>query len=432
MSVHVVVGAQWGDEGKGRVVDWFAGQSEVVARYAGGDNAGHTVRVGGESFKLHLVPSGIVHPGVVCVLGGGMVVNPLKLVEELNGLEARGVDVDPARVLLAENAHLITPAHRALDRAKEASRGRDAIGTTSRGIGPAYTDKAARSGLRAGEMRHPERFAERVRAHVEAHNRTLADIYGAEPLDSIQVAWDLAQAAALLAPYLADTARYLHERLEAGASVLAEGAQGTLLDLDHGGYPYVTSSSATVGGAITGLGIGPRHVARVTGVTKAFTTRVGAGPFPTELTGATGDRLRGTGDKPWDEFGTTTGRPRRCGWPDMVLVRYAARINGLTDLVITKLDVLSGFETIQVANAYTHEGARLTELPTDHPVFAQCQAVYESVDGWEEDIMDIRELGDLPPAAHAYVARIEELAGVPVAQVTVGPSREQAIERAHA
>ncbi|MEJ2149463.1 MAG: adenylosuccinate synthase [Chloroflexota bacterium] len=432
MSVHVVVGAQWGDEGKGRVVDWFAGQSDIVARYAGGDNAGHTVQVGGESFKLHLVPSGIVHPGVVCVLGGGMVVNPLKLVEELDGLEERGVDVDPARVLLAQNAHLITPAHRALDRAKEASRGRDAIGTTSRGIGPAYTDKAARSGLRAGEMCHPERFAERVKAHVEAHNRVLSEIYGAEPLDPTQVAWELAQAAALLAPYVADTALYLHEQLEAGASVLGEGAQGTLLDLDHGGYPYVTSSSATVGGAITGLGIGPKHVERVTGVAKAFTTRVGAGPFPTELTDEVGDRLRGTGENPWDEFGTTTGRPRRCGWLDMVLVRYAARINGLTDLVITKLDILSGFEAIPIANAYTYEGETLTELPTEHQVFSRCQPVYESVDGWEEDIMGIRELDDLPPAARAYVARIEELAGVPVAQVTVGPEREQAIERAYA
>jgi adenylosuccinate synthase len=432
MSVHVIVGAQWGDEGKGRVVDWFAGQSDIVARYAGGDNAGHTVQVGDESFKLHLVPSGIVHPGVVCVLGGGMVVNPLKLVEELHGLKARGVDVDPARVLLAENAHLITPAHQALDRAKEVSRGRDAIGTTSRGIGPAYTDKAARSGLRAGEMRHPERFAERAKAHVEAHNHVLTEVYGAEPLDPTQVTWELAQAAALLAPYVADTALYLNERLEAGASVLGEGAQGTLLDIDHGGYPFVTSSSATVGGAITGLGIGPKYVERVTGVAKAFTTRVGAGPFPTELTDEVGDRLRGTGENPWDEFGTTTGRPRRCGWLDMVLVRYAARINGLTDLVITKLDILSGFEAIPIANAYTHEGETLTELPADHVVLSQCQPVYESVAGWEEDIMSVRELGNLPAAARAYVARIEELAGVPVAQVTVGPGREQAIERAYA
>jgi adenylosuccinate synthase len=432
MSVHVIVGAQWGDEGKGRVVDWFAGQSDIVARYAGGDNAGHTVQVGSESFKLHLVPSGIVHPGVVCVLGGGMVVNPLKLVEELHGLEARGVDIDPARVLLAENAHLITPAHQALDRAKEVSRGQDAIGTTSRGIGPAYTDKAARSGLRAGEMRYPERFAERVKAHVEAHNRVLTEVYGAEPLDPTQVTWELAQAAALLAPYVADTALYLNERLEAGASVLGEGAQGTLLDIDHGGYPFVTSSSATVGGAITGLGIGPKHVERVTGVAKAFTTRVGAGPFPTELTDEVGDRLRGTGENPWDEFGTTTGRPRRCGWLDMVLVRYAARINGLTDLVITKLDILSGFEAIPIANAYTCQGETLTELPADHGVFSQCQPIYESVNGWEEDIMGVRELDDLPPAARAYVAWIEELAGVPVAQVTVGPGREQAIERAYA
>lgn len=431
MPVHIVIGTQWGDEGKGRVVDWFASQSAIVARYAGGDNAGHTVWVKNENFKLHLVPSGIIHNGVVCVMGNGMVINPLRLVEELRDLDGRGIDISPGRVLLSDTAHMITPAHIALDAAQEKRRGAEAIGTTSRGIGPAYTDKTARSGLRMGLMRDPERLADLVKEHVERHNTTLTDKLDAQPVDATKAAADLCAAAVFLAPYLADTPFYLHNALSAGKTVLAEGAQGTLLDLDHGGYPYVTSSSAAAGGAITGLGIGPRFVARVTGVTKAFSTRVGSGPFPTEQDNEIGERLRGTGENPWDEFGTTTGRPRRCGWLDTVIARYAGRINGLTDVVVTKLDILSGFESLKIADSYLWEGQPFREMPTDYDVFSECEPVYESVPGWAEDITDVRRFEDLPRAARSYIERVETLVGVTVSQVTVGPARDQAIDRVY-
>jgi adenylosuccinate synthase len=427
MPARVVIGTQWGDEGKGRVADWFAAQADMVARYAGGDNAGHTVQAGGETFKLHMVPSGVLHPGVICVMGGGMVINPLRLVDELRSLEQRGVDISPDRIKLSGTAHLITAAHLALDGVHEAQRGADAIGTTRRGIGPAYTDKVARTGLRAGLMRDLEAFASHVQAHLEEKNRLLADIYGAEPVDVSASVEALLEAAYFLRPYLADVPLLVHQALAAGKTVLCEGAQGTLLDIDHGHFPYVTSSSPTIGGAITGLGIGPRFIDRVIGVAKAYTTRVGAGAFPTELHGELGNRLRGTGANSWDEFGVTTGRPRRCGWLDTVILRYAARINGLTDLVITKLDILSGFDTLAVADAYTCAGSCLTEMPVDQDTFAACQPVYEHLPGWQEDIMGISSFGDLPEAARAYVRRIEVITGVPVCQVTVGPGREHAI-----
>jgi adenylosuccinate synthase len=428
MPAHIIVGTQWGDEGKGRVADYFAARSDIVARYAGGDNAGHTIRVGEEAYALHIVPSGIVHDGVVCVMGNGMVVNPLKLADEMRGLEERGIDIAPGRVLLAESAHLILPTHRALDRAREVSRGRDAIGTTARGIGPAYTDKVARAGLRAGSMGRPDDFAALARGRVAHHNRLLEERYGAEPVGVEATVGELVEAAAFLAPYLADTPLYLHGALAAGRTVLCEGAQGTLLDLDHGTYPYVTSSSATAGGALTGLGIGPKQVARVTGVAKAFSTRVGEGPFPTELSGPLADRLRGTGENPWDEFGTTTGRPRRCGWLDTVVVRYAARINGLTDLILTKLDILSGLDELNVADAYTCAGETIREMPRDRVRLEACDPVYEALPGWDEDITGAARRGDLPGEALGYIARIEAASGVPVAQVTVGPGRAQAIE----
>lgn len=428
MPAHIIVGTQWGDEGKGRVADYFAARSDIVARYAGGDNAGHTVRVGEQSYALHIVPSGVIHDGVVCVMGNGMVINPLKLADELRGLAERGVDISPGRILLSESAHLILPTHRALDRAREVSRGRDAIGTTARGIGPAYTDKVARSGLRAGSIGRPDDFAEEARARIVEHNCLLADRYGADPIDVDAAVEALAEAASFLRPYLADTPLYLHEALAAGKTLLCEGAQGTLLDLDHGTFPYVTSSSATAGGALTGLGIGPRHVARVTGVAKAFSTRVGEGPFPTELSGPLADRLRGTGENPWDEFGTTTGRPRRCGWLDTVVVRYAARINGLTDLVLTKLDILSGMGELSVADAYIYAGETIWEMPRDRDRLAACDPAYETLPGWDEDITGAARRGDLPENALGYIARIEAASGVPVAQATVGPGRAQAVE----
>jgi len=427
MPAQVIVGAQWGDEGKGRVADWLAAKADMVARYAGGDNAGHTVRVGDDTFKLHLVPSGVLHTGVRCVMGGGMVINPIKLVGEIKGLAERGVDVSPQRITLAETAQIITPAHVALDGADEAQRGSSAIGTTKRGIGPAYTDKAARTGIRAGAMRDPDMFVRRVSERISQSNELLSKIYNAPTVDPLASADELHAAAEFLTPYLGDASLMLYEALKAGKQVLCEGAQGTLLDLDHGIYPYVTSSTATVGGALTGLGIGPRYIDKVIGVAKAFSTRVGGGPFPTELLDATGDRLRGTGANPWDEYGTTTGRPRRCGWLDTVVLRYAARINGLTDLVITKLDILSGLDELKIADSYTRSGTTVRESPTEVDALEGCQPDYQTLSGWSEPIMDVRKLADLPAQARAYVQRIEELTAVPVTLITVGPARDQTV-----
>ena len=425
MAATAVIGAQWGDEGKGKITDMLAAESDVVARYGGGDNAGHTVVVGGDTFKLHLVPSGILYPHVVCVLGGGMVVNPRRLLEEMDELAARGVDVSAAHLLLSSQAHLILPYHIALDGAAERSRGRSALGTTKRGIGPAYADKAARSGIRAGEMRDPPAFAERVRAAVITKNELLTRLYGQEPLPAEEIAGEYREYAIRLAPHLADTSSFLVEALREGKQLLCEGAQGTLLDLDHGTYPYVTSSYPTIGGALVGLGLGPQHLTRIIGVTKAYQTRVGAGPFPTELLDADGDHLVEVGH----EYGTTTGRRRRAGWLDAVALRYAVQVNGLSELALTKLDVLGGLNPLRIAVAYECNGETLTRFPADAATLARCQPVYEELSGWKEDISAARAFDDLPQAARAYVARIEELAGVPATLISVGPEREQTICR---
>jgi adenylosuccinate synthase len=429
MPATIVIGTQWGDEGKGKVVDWAAEQADLVARYAGGDNAGHTVTVAGERYALHLIPSGILHRSKLCLLGSGMVINPRRLLAEMDLLTARGVDVSPERLKISFSAHLILPYHVALDGAQEAGRGQEAIGTTQRGIGPAYTDKSARIGLRAGSMRDPEGFAEKVFRAVEDKNRILTQLYDRSPLDAKAIAAEFHDYARRLAPYLADVSLIVDQALKEDQRLLCEGAQGTLLDLDHGTYPYVTSSAPTAGGALTGLGFGPHHVERVIGVAKAYTTRVGAGPFLTELLDETGDRLRGTGAHPWDEFGTTTGRPRRCGWLDAVILRYSARVNGLTHLALTKLDILSGFETINVAVAYDYKGQRLEHLPVDADILTACRPIYKELPGWPEDIWDARTLDDLPAAARDYVGRIEELVNVPVMLIGVGPGREQTIVR---
>lgn len=426
MPATILVGAQWGDEGKGRVADWLAAQSDVVARYAGGDNAGHTVYVSDRLYKLHLVPSGILHANVVCVLGSGMVINPVSLVRELDELAALGVDAAPGRLLVSTRAHLITPAHIALDAAAETARGAGAIGTTLRGIGPAYLDKTARLGVRAGEMASAEAFAAALRAAFERANRALA-AQGAAEVDAPAAVSACLAAAERLRPYLCDTSMYLNDRLRAGAHVLCEGAQGTFLDLDHGDYPYVTSSSPTAGGALTGLGIGPRQVERVLGVAKCYSTRVGAGPMPTELSGPLADRLRGTGENFWDEYGTTTGRPRRCGWFDAVAVRYAARLNGFTGMFMTKLDILSGFDTVQVAVAYEVDGQRLDTPPAALNDLARARPVYETLPGWQADISGARAVAALPAAARAYIARVAELCETPVTAVSVGPARDQLI-----
>ncbi|MCA9924421.1 MAG: adenylosuccinate synthase [Anaerolineales bacterium] len=427
MSINIVIGAQWGDEGKGRITDMLAAKTEMVARYSGGDNAGHTVTVNNEIFKLHLIPSGIVHPKVTCLIGNGAVINPAVLLREIDALAEREVDVSPKRLKISRNAHLITPAHIALDKAHEAERGKGAIGTTQRGIGPAYTDKTARVGLRAELFAEPEALANAIQQHVAAKNRTLTTLFNADPLDADPIAAEFAGYAQRLAPYLVDGSVFLDEALKNGRSILAEGAQGTLLDIDHGTYPFVTSSSPTVGGVITGLGIGPKHIDRIIGVAKAFTSRVGSGPFPCELEGEMAARLRGTGDKPWDEFGTTTGRPRRVGWLDLVMLRHAIRINSLTEIMLTKLDILSGLPTIKVCIAYERNGRRVDHFPTNLDKLAECQPIYETLPGWEEDIMAVRELSELPQTAQNYIAYIGKSLGIPVTYASVGPGREQGV-----
>jgi adenylosuccinate synthase len=430
MPITVILGAQWGDEGKGKLTDLMASEADIVARFAGGDNAGHTVTVGTERFALHLIPSGILYPRVICLLGGAMVVNPKKLLAEMDGLAARGVDVAPERLRLSGRAHLIMPYHIALDGAAEAARAGAALGTTKRGIGPAYTDKAARSGIRAQEMLHPpDVFAQRIREQVVEKNAVLERVYGQPPLEIEAVVEEMLGHAKRLAPYVANVSEEIALALGERKRILAEGAQGTLLDLDHGSYPYVTSSNPTIGGVMIGLGIGPQHIERVIGVVKAYQTRVGAGPMPTELTGEAGEKLRGTGANPWDEFGTTTGRPRRCGWLDAVTLRYAVRVNGLTELAITKLDVLSRFEKLKICVAYTLGGQRIKAFPTDLTTLARCEPVYETVPGWRVDITQAKTFEDLPPKAREYVKRTEELLGARASCISVGPGRDQTIRR---
>ncbi|MCS6992210.1 MAG: adenylosuccinate synthase [Anaerolineales bacterium] len=429
MPLQIIVGAQWGDEGKGRIVDWFAADADIVARYNGGDNAGHSVTVGEQLFKLHLIPSGIIHPKPVAVLGNGMVINPESLLHEMDMLAELGVEISPRRLRVSHAAHLITPAHRALDAALEARRGKDSIGTTGRGIGPAYTDKAARTNLRVGEMLSPD-FRDKLAAHIETANRTLVSLE-APHLELSPVLAKFSAYASRIAPFIADTSAETCAVLARGGSVLAEGAQGTLLDLDHGTYPFVTSSATTAGGVFTGLGIGitAARDATVTGVCKSFQTRVGSGPFPTEVFDDLALRLRGTGANPWDEYGTTTGRPRRVGWLDGVLLRYAVRVNGLTELVITKLDILSGLEQVKLCVAYRKNGTVYQDLPFGPTELEGFEPVYKEFPGWKEDVSGLRRWNDLPQAARTYLDAIGQLAGVPVRLVSVGPEREQIVER---
>lgn len=429
MALQIIVGAQWGDEGKGRIVDWFAAKADITARYNGGDNAGHTVTVGKNIFKLHLVPSGIIHPQVVAVLGNGMVINPQRLLEEMDSLHAAGIDVSPKRMRISYAAHLITPAHQALDKAQEAARGKGNIGTTGRGIGPAYTDKAIRRGLRMSNLLSAD-FFERLGAHIEETNESLKAL-GVSPLDIKPILDDFTNYVLRIRPYITDTALELDAAQRAGKTILAEGAQGTLLDIDHGTYPFVTSSSTVASAALTGLGLGMTAAcdARVTGVVKAFQTRVGSGPFPTEVGGELAQRLRGTGANPWDEYGTTTGRPRRVGWLDGVLLRYASRLNGFTELAVTKLDILSGLDTLCLCVAYEADGKRIEEIPFGPSNLESFRPVYEELPGWKEDVSGARKWGGLPRAAKRYLEQVAGLTGVPLRLVSVGPEREQVISR---
>jgi adenylosuccinate synthase len=415
-----VLGAQWGDEGKGKIVDLLTRHFSIVARYQGGHNAGHTVYAGGRKFVLRLLPSGILHDGITCVIGNGLVVDPQALFSEIDELSSAGIPVGD-RLVISDKAHLILPYHRELDLLSEARRGERRIGTTSRGIGPAYEDKIARRGVRVGDLANTDSLAEAVQQNVAARNRLIAD----STMDWRQVIEELNKAWARMQPWVTDVSLFLHRAREAGRSIMFEGAQGTLLDIDHGTYPYVTSSNATIGGVCTGLGVGPQAIDGVLGVAKAYTTRVGEGPLPTELAGDLGNRLRETGR----EFGAVTGRPRRCGWYDAVAVRYAVRVNGLNALALTKLDVLDGLGELKVCTSYRCRGATLTEMPGDLAQLSACEPVYETLPGWTSASAGVRDFEKLPREARSYIGRLEEITGVPAAVISTGSAREDTIIR---
>ncbi len=421
MPVTILVGTQWGDEGKGKATDLLADQMDFVVRYQGGNNAGHTVVAGGRTLKLHLVPSGILYDHITTVIGDGVVVDPKVLLEEMDELGTFGVDT--SRLLVSTNAHLIMPYHLELDRVTERYLGRQQLGTTKRGIGPAYADKASRIGLRVQDLTDEKIFRKKLETALKEKNAILSKVYNRLPLESEEIVTDYMRYGERLAPHIVDTSAILHHALRDGKRVLLEGAQGTLLDLDHGTYPFVTSSNPVAGGALVGAGLGPKEVERVIGVTKAYVTRVGSGPFPTEDLGEPGEWMQEHGH----EFGTTTGRRRRCGWFDAVLLRFAARLNGLTELFITKLDVLSGLETVKVCVAYRNEGERYEDLPPHQSIVHKAEPVYEELEGWSNELSDARVIEDLPPAARKYLDRIADLADVPVRMVSVGPSREQTV-----
>ncbi len=420
----VVVGAQWGDEGKGKVVDRYAREADVVVRFQGGNNAGHTLVVEGEETVLHLVPSGVLHEGVLGLIGPGVVVDPLVLVEELEVLAERGHVLGPERLRISHAAHLILPWHKRLDALRERRRGKAAIGTTGRGIGPTYEDRAARQGIRMGELLEPDHFRERVARRLPEVNAHLSGL-GGESMDVDEVVGPYLEAADRLRPLVADTGALLHARASAGAKILFEGAQGTLLDVDHGTYPYVTSSSCVAGQAAAGTGVGPRFLHEIIGITKAYTTRVGAGPFPTELRGEVGARLREAGS----EYGATTGRPRRCGWLDLPALRYAARINGLTGLAMTKLDVLAGFDEVEVCVAYELGDARHEVLPLADPRWASARPITRAFEGWGDEVARARTFEALPESARVYVEAVERAVGVEVVLVSVGADRSATIVR---
>ena len=420
-----ILGAQWGDEGKGKIVDLLAPAFSVVARSQGGHNAGHTVLVNGEQFILHLIPSGILHAGVTCVIGNGVVVDPVALFAEIDHLNTQGIDTK-GRILVSDRAHVILPYHRDIEAVAEARLGSQRIGTTSRGIGPSYEDKAGRRGIRVGDLARTDAnswLAELIRANVDGRNSAV----DGPALDCEAVREQAASAWSRLAPLVADTSRYLHDAMDRGRPILFEGAQGAMLDIDHGTYPYVTSSNATIGGVCTGLGVGPRAINGVLGIAKAYTTRVGAGPLPTELDDAMGDRLREAGR----EYGASTGRPRRCGWFDAVTVEYAARVNGIDALAVTKLDVLDELDELSICTAYRRDGDRLVDPPADITDLAACLPEYETLPGWRGSgtTAGVRQEAELPSAARRYLARLEELSGVPISIISTGSDRDDTIVR---
>ncbi|HET8724524.1 MAG TPA: adenylosuccinate synthase [Anaeromyxobacteraceae bacterium] len=419
----VVVGAQWGDEGKGKIVDRFTEFADVVARYQGGNNAGHTLVVGGEKTVLHLIPAGVLHKGKTCIIGNGVVVDPSVFMMEIDRLKAKGYLKDDGQLVLSLDAHVIMPWHKAVDLARESAMGAGKIGTTGRGIGPTYEDKVARRGIRVRDLLDAGRLERRVRERIPAAQEELRRLGADATLDAGAISAEYAALGKRLAVYAKDASRVLHGLIQQGKSVLFEGAQGTMLDVDHGTYPFVTSSNTVASNAATGTGVGPTAIDEVIGIAKAYSTRVGGGPYPTEQKNAVGEELRRIGQ----EFGATTGRPRRTGWFDAVAMRYAARVNGLDGLAIMKLDVLSGFPELKVGVAYRIDGKVVDEMPGDLEDLERCEAVYETLPGWSEPLKGVRSWDALPTAARSYLKRLEELTGVAVMAVSVGPDREETI-----
>lgn len=422
MSTVVIVGAQWGDEGKGKIVDVLTEKADVVARYQGGNNAGHTVVINNEKYILHLIPSGILHKGKKCIIGNGVVIDPAALIAEMDGLKEKGIDID-SNLLVSKSAHVIMPYHMAIEKEHENKKGNNKIGTTGRGIGPSYTDKIARHGIRMMDLLNPAVFKEKLSVNLATINFLLENMYHATPLNADDIYARYMKYAERLAPCITDTDIVVNEAIEAKRNVLFEGAQGTLLDIDHGTYPFVTSSSTIAGGACTGLGVGPTKINKVVGIVKAYTTRVGSGPFPTELKDDLGEMIRQKGG----EFGATTGRARRCGWLDMLILKHAKRINGLTGIALTKLDILDGLETVKICVGYKYNGKIYEEFPKEIEILENCKPVYKRFKGWSESTIGIKEFDKLPENARKYIKTIERMLKVKVQIISTGQKRDEII-----
>ncbi|WP_027626093.1 adenylosuccinate synthase [Clostridium lundense] len=424
MSAYIVLGAQWGDEGKGKMTDYLAEKAEVVVRYQGGNNAGHTVEVGDKQYKLHLIPSGILYGNKLNVIGNGVVLDPKALFEEIEYLRDLGVEITPNNLVISDRTQLIMPYHKVLDGIKERARGKKDIGTTGKGIGPCYTDKMERSGIRVCDLMHKEVFEEKLRDNIQDKNNIINKIYGEEELNFDSIYNEYMDYAEKMKPFVRETSVIVYDKIKEGKEVLFEGAQGTLLDIDYGTYPYVTSSNTIAGGVCTGAGIGPTMITNAVGIAKAYTTRVGKGPFPTELLDETGDWIREKGH----EYGVTTGRARRCGWLDLVILKTAARVSGLTSFAVTKIDTLAGLDKLKVCVGYKFEGKVIDYVPASLEDLAKCQPIYEEFDGWDESIADARNYNQLPENAKTYLKKIEEFTGTKISIVSVGPRRDQTME----
>lgn len=421
MSAFIVLGAQWGDEGKGKMTDYLAEEADVVVRFQGGNNAGHTVEVGDRQYKLHLIPSGILYDNKLNVIGNGVVVDPKALFEEIGYLEKEGVKVTPEKLIISDRAHLIMPYHRVLDILKEKARGKNDIGTTGKGIGPCYTDKFERCGIRVCDLLHEDVFEEKLRENIKMKNEYITKVLGGEALDAEEILVQYKQYAEKIGPFVKDTSVKVYDSIKEDKTVLFEGAQGMLLDIDHGTYPYVTSSNTTAGGVSNGIGVGPNMITNAVGITKAYTTRVGKGPFPTELENETGEWIRTKGH----EYGVTTGRSRRCGWLDLVIVKSAVRVSGLTSLAVTKIDTLAGLDKLKVCVGYKFNGEIIDYFPASLEDLAKCEPVYEEFDGWGDSVADARSYDEIPENAKKYLERISEFTGTRISIVSVGPKRDQ-------